>query len=131
MTIPLTTLSNISAADTAVPASRCVVCAQAHALRAAAAMVSACGLNCLHLNVYQDRITVQVRPEEQARTSTRLTELVGLIAAHLDAPATVQSSPDQRQPSQMWIEAAGTLAGHPASIFALTSVGVSEHSDHH
>jgi hypothetical protein len=131
MTIPLTTLSNISAADTAVPASRCVVCAQAHALRAAAAMVSACGLNCLHLNVYQDRITVQVRPEEQARTSRHLTELVGLLTTHLDAPATVRSGPDQHQPGRVWIEADGTLAGHPVSIFALTSVGVSAHSDHH
>lgn len=87
--------------------------AQAHALRAAAALIERTGIAGLSLTIDDGQITIQV-PAHLATPAAR-TAAVALLAAATGGQATRQARPG---PTYGWVHAEGELAGHPIRIFA-------------
>jgi hypothetical protein len=94
----------MTAAGALIPARP--LAAQAHALRAAAALIERAGIPGLHLTIYLGQITIQV-PSDLAGPDAR-TAAVSLLAA----AAGGQAAADGR-----WVRADGDLAGHPVHVF--------------
>ncbi len=94
----------MTAGSTVIPARP--LAAQAHALRAAAALIERAGIAGLSLTIDGQRISVQV-PQSLAGPGAR-TAAVALLAAAVGGRA----SADGR-----WVTADGDLAGHPVRIF--------------
>ncbi len=86
--------------------------AQAHALRAAAALIEQAGIAGLSLIIDQSQITIQV-PAHLAGPAAR-TAAVWRLAAATGAHPARNTRPG---PTCGWIQANGQLAGHPVHIF--------------
>lgn len=86
--------------------------AQAHALRAAAALIERAGIAGLSLTIDQDQITIQV-PDHLAGPAARAAA-VGLLAAATGGRAARTTRPG---PTCGWVHATGQLAGHDVRIF--------------
>jgi hypothetical protein len=91
--------------------------AQAHALRAAAALIERAGIAGLSLTIDDDRITIQV-PQHLAAPAAR-----AAAVAHLAAATGGRACRDARPGSRTngWVLADGQLAGHAVRIF--TAIG--------
>ena len=86
--------------------------AQAHALRAAAALTERAGIAGLSLTIDGDRITIQV-PEHLAPPAARAAAVAWLAAA-----TGGQAARDTRPgATHGWVVADGQLAGHAVRIF--------------
>lgn len=90
--------------------------AQAHALRAAAALIERAGITGLSLTIGAD-ILIQV-PEYLAPPAARAAAVAWLAAA-TGGRATADTRPGSR--TRGWVFADGQLAGHPVRIF--TAIG--------
>ena len=88
------------------------VAAQAHALRAAAALVERAGIAGLSLTIGQD-ILIQV-PERLASPAARAAAVAWLAAA-TSGTATRDDRPGSH--TRGWVLADGQFAGHPVRIF--------------
>jgi hypothetical protein len=86
--------------------------AQAHALRAAAALIEQAGIAGLSLTI-DDRITIQV-PEHLAAPAARAAAVARLAAA-TSGRASRDTRPGSR--TRGWVFADGQLAGHAVRIF--------------
>ena len=89
--------------------------AQAHALRAAAALIEQSGIAGLAVDVDREGITIQVPfyaggPAWRAAAVARLAAAAGARAVRESAPG----------PTRGWIFADGQLAGHAVRIFTAT-----------
>ncbi len=110
MTAASTAAPAIAAAGGLVPARP--LAAQAHALRAAAALIEQAGIAGLSLTIDESQITIQV-PADLAGPAAR-TAAVARLAAATGARAARDTRPG---PTYGWIHASGQLAGHPVRIF--------------
>lgn len=90
--------------------------AQAHALRAAAALIEHAGIAGLALTI-DDQITIQV-PAHLAGPAAR-TAAVALLAAAIGGTAVRDDRPSSR--TYGWVRADGQLAGHAVRVF--TAIG--------
>ena len=86
--------------------------AQAHALRATAALIEQAGIAGLSLTIDPDQITIQV-PASLASPAAR-TAAVVLLAAATGGQAAASTRPG---PTRGWVFADGQAAGHPVRIF--------------
>jgi len=86
--------------------------AQAHALRAAAALIEQAGVAGLSLTIDESQITIQV-PAHLAGPAAR-TAAVARLATATGAHAARDTRPGS---TYGWIHANGQLAGHPVRIF--------------
>ena len=109
MTAVTTAAPAIDASGGLVPARP--LAAQAHALRAAAALIERAGITGLSLTIDDSQITIQV-PAHLAGPAVR-TAAVARLAAATGAHAARDARPG---PTCGWIHASGQLAGHPVRI---------------
>jgi hypothetical protein len=110
MTIPATAAPDPSAGDGLLIPAR-PLAAQAHALRAAAALIERAGIAGLSLTI-DDEITIQV-PASLAGPGAR-TAAVARLAAATGAQAARNTRPGQ---TCGWVRADGQLAGHRVHVF--------------
>jgi hypothetical protein len=107
----------MTAAVTTAPAGGLIparpLAAQAHALRAAAALIERAGIAGLSLTVDDDRITIQV-PVHLAGPGARVAA-VALLAAATGATAARHDRPGSR--THGWVSAEGQIAGHAVRVF--------------
>jgi hypothetical protein len=107
----------MTAAVTTAPAGGLIparpLAAQAHALRAAAALIERAGIAGLSLTVDDDRITIQV-PVHLAGPGARVAA-VALLAATTGATAARNDRPGSR--THGWVSAEGQIAGHAIRVF--------------
>ena len=87
--------------------------AQAHALRAAAALIEQAGIAGLSLTIDPDRITIQV-PVHLAGPAAR-TAAVAVLAAAAGGRPSRDTAPGSR--THGWVFADGQSAGHAVRIF--------------
>jgi hypothetical protein len=110
MTATTTTPDPVTGDGLLVPARP--LAAQAHALRAAAALIERAGIAGLSLTIDPDQITIQV-PASLAAPAVRVAA-VTLLAAATGGRAACHTRPG---PDRGWVFADGQAAGHPVRIF--------------
>jgi hypothetical protein len=108
----MTTATTAPAAGDGLTPAR-PLAAQAHALRAAAALIERAGVAGLSLTIDDDRITLQV-PVHTAGPAARAAAVTWLAAA-TGGRAARDTTPGSR--TRGWVFADGQLAGHAVRIF--------------